>query len=83
MNKKLEKLSAIKSIAGQVLEKRFPADNKGKSIAGSILKCTGHKGTPSPVIIDTAKLITASKNSRKLYSEKVIVLAEYIVKTQH
>ena len=80
MNKVFDKPIVIESIAGEVLEKSFTADDKSKSIAGSLLKCAGDKGIPSFEIIDKAKQVTANANSKKLYSDKVIILAEYALK---
>ena len=81
MEKKNEKeVAKVLSIAGEVLEKEYIANEKAKSVAGSVLVCLGHKGDPSKKTRETAKqMITANEKDKKLYREKEIILARYVL----
>ena len=84
MEKKMDKeLGKILSLAGEILEKEYPANQLVKSVAGSTLKCLGHKGTPSKIIKEKAQqILTASEKAKNLYKEKELIIAEYVLSSR-
>ena len=79
-NEREKELGKILSIAGEVLEKEYIANKLVKSVAGSTLKCLGHKGIPSRKVKENARqIVTASKKDKNRYKEKEITIAKYIL----
>jgi len=69
----------IANLAGHILEPEYKSTNSlVKSIAGSALKCCGHKGVPHAEIIEKATMISCADT--KIYKKMEVKLANEILK---
>ncbi|MEF2600142.1 MAG: hypothetical protein U0M80_02510 [Fusobacterium mortiferum] len=71
----------LKHLAGEMLSDDYKASLPVKSIAGSALKCFGHKGLPSEYIRDTAQQVYASYSNAPnyQYNKNEAILAQGIL----
>jgi hypothetical protein len=69
----------IANLAGHILEPEYKSTNSlVKSIAGSALKCCGHKGVPHAEIIEKATMISYAGS--KIYKKMEVKLANEILR---
>jgi len=69
----------IANLAGYILEPDYKSTNSlVKSIAGSALKCCGHKGVPHAEIIEKATMISYAGS--KIYKKMEVKLANEILR---
>ena len=69
----------IANLAGYILEPDYKSTNSlVKSVAGSALKCCGHKGVPHAEIIEKATMISCADT--KIYKKMEVKLANEILK---
>lgn len=69
----------IANLAGYILEPEYkPTNSLVKSVAGSALKCCGHKGVPHAEIIEKATMISYAGS--KIYKKMEVKLANEILK---
>lgn len=69
----------IAHLAGYILDSEYKSTNYlVKSVAGSALKCCGHKGFPNAEIIEKATMI--SHAGLKLYNKLEVKLANEILR---
>ena len=69
----------IANLAGHILEPDYKSTNSlVKSVAGSALKCCGHKGVPHAEIIEKATMISYAGS--KIYKKMEVKLANEILK---
>lgn len=61
----------LKHLAGEMLSDDYKASAPVKSVAGSVLKCFGDRGTPGQNIKDIAQYIFASYNNAPDYQYNV------------
>lgn len=61
----------LKHLAGEMLSNDYKASVPVKSVAGSVLKCFGDRGTPGQNIKDTARYIFASYNNAPNYQYNI------------
>ena len=69
----------ITNLAGHILEPDYKSTNSlAKSVAGSALKCCGHKGVPHAEIIEKATMISYAGS--KIYKKMEVKLANEILR---
>ena len=69
----------IANLAGYILDSDYKStDSLVKSVAGSALKCCGHKGVPHAEIIEKATMISCADT--KGYKKMEVTLANEILK---
>ncbi len=69
----------IANLAGYILEPDYKSTNSlVKSIAGSALKCCGHKGVPHAEVIEKATMISYAGS--KIYKKMEVKLANEILR---
>ena len=69
----------IANLAGYILEPDYKSTNSlVKSVAGSALKCCGHKGVPHAEIIEKATMISYA--GLKIYKKMEVKLANEILR---
>ena len=69
----------IANLAGHILEPDYKSTNSlVKSVAGSALKCCGHKGVPHAEIIEKATMISYAGS--KIYKKMEVKLANEILR---
>ena len=69
----------IANLAGYILEPDYKSTNSlVKSVAGSALKCCGHKGVPNAEIIEKATMISYAGS--KIYKKMEVQLANEILR---
>ena len=69
----------IANLAGHILEPEYKSTNSlVKSIAGSALKCCGHKGVPHDEVIEKATMISYAGS--KIYKKMEVKLANEILR---
>jgi hypothetical protein len=69
----------IANLAGYILDPDYKSTNSlVKSVAGSALKCCGHKGFPHAEIIEKATMISCADT--KVYKKIEVKLANEILK---
>ena len=69
----------IANLAGHILEPEYKSTNSlVKSIAGSALKCCGHKGVPHAEVIEKATMISYAGS--KIYKKMEGKLANEILR---
>ena len=69
----------IANLAGYILDSDYKSTNSlVKSVAGSALKCCGHKGVPHAEIIEKATMISYAGS--KIYKKMEVKLANEILK---
>ena len=69
----------IANLAEHILEPDYKSTNSlVKSVAGSALKCCGHKGVPHAEIIEKATMISYAGS--KIYKKMEVKLANEILK---
>ena len=69
----------IANLAEYILEPDYKSTNSlVKSVAGSALKCCGHKGVPHAEIIEKATMISYAGS--KIYKKMEVKLANEILK---
>ena len=69
----------IANLAGYILEPDYKSTNSlVKSVAGSALKCCGHKGVPHAEVIEKATMISYAGS--KIYKKMEVKLANEILR---